>query len=386
MDWTNFMNFSSTPGNAAKYHAPQKPHDPSASSNDDYQAFAQGIAMSQPDPMRFQNPRMSGSHLQVPEPHRQPHTSPHDKPSSSDPTNGLSLDPSTFSRDIRFQVPSFISNQVGGAPTFPPGGEAWSGFSGQNVFGSADATAANLTPGSMFGTYHGATGEYDRNVLEGLSGFMNENGWDNGWNEQKEAPGTMSYINPNPSPNVLAKSQAGKTVPKNEPKRSPRIDTSVPRQQSAASGTMPTSAILPQSTGFEAPSLSPSQNLSTVNIASSSTQPYAPPSNTQSLLQGPSLPSNLMGTSLTDGPGLYSTTGFDMVGILSRVANRKDPKTQLGPVDLSCSFIVVDIRRYDSPIVYASPTFTSLTGYELPQMLGRNCRFLQSKSEQLNPR
>lgn len=37
------------------------------------------------------------------------------------------------------------------------------------------------------------------------------------------------------------------------------------------------------------------------------------------------------------------------------------------------------MRRYDCPIVYASPTFTALTGYELPQILGRNCRFLQSK-------
>jgi hypothetical protein len=53
------------------------------------------------------------------------------------------------------------------------------------------------------------------------------------------------------------------------------------------------------------------------------------------------MPPNLMGPSLTDGPGLYSTTGFDMVGVLSRVANRKDPKTVLGPVDLSCSFVVV---------------------------------------------
>jgi hypothetical protein len=30
-----------------------------------------------------------------------------------------------------------------------------------------------------------------------------------------------------------------------------------------------------------------------------------------------------------------------MVGVLARVANRKDPKTVLGPIDLSCSFVVV---------------------------------------------
>lgn len=39
-------------------------------------------------------------------------------------------------------------------------------------------------------------------------------------------------------------------------------------------------------------------------------------------------------------PGLYSTTGFDIVSVLAKVANRKDPKTVLGPVDCSCSFVV----------------------------------------------
>lgn len=39
-------------------------------------------------------------------------------------------------------------------------------------------------------------------------------------------------------------------------------------------------------------------------------------------------------------PGLYSTSGFDLVSVLSKVAARKDPKTVLGPVDCSCSFVV----------------------------------------------
>jgi PAS domain-containing protein len=47
-------------------------------------------------------------------------------------------------------------------------------------------------------------------------------------------------------------------------------------------------------------------------------------------------------------------------------------------VDLTCSFIVVDVRRHDSPIVYCSPSFCNLTGYTEPEVLGRNCRFLQS--------
>ncbi|KZT62456.1 hypothetical protein CALCODRAFT_479059 [Calocera cornea HHB12733] len=76
--------------------------------------------------------------------------------------------------------------------------------------------------------------------------------------------------------------------------------------------------------------------------------------------------------------GLYSSTGFDILAILSRVVNRPNPIINLGPVDFSCSFTVVDIRRYDSPIVYASPSFCSLTGYSQDDVRGRNCRFLQA--------
>ncbi|KAG8905017.1 blue light receptor [Tulasnella sp. 403] len=75
---------------------------------------------------------------------------------------------------------------------------------------------------------------------------------------------------------------------------------------------------------------------------------------------------------------LYSSTGFDMLWILSRVAARPNPTIVLGPVDLSCSFVVVDVRQYDHPIVYASPTFFKLTGYNSTEVIGRNCRFLQA--------
>lgn len=80
----------------------------------------------------------------------------------------------------------------------------------------------------------------------------------------------------------------------------------------------------------------------------------------------------------TLGLSVYSASGFDVLSVLSRVANRPNPTVQLGPVDLSCSFVIVDVRRYDSPIVYASPMFCHLTGYSEREVLGRNCRFLQS--------
>ena len=75
---------------------------------------------------------------------------------------------------------------------------------------------------------------------------------------------------------------------------------------------------------------------------------------------------------------IYSTSGFDVLSIMARVATRPNPTLKLGPVDLSCSFVIVDVRRYDSPVVYASPGFIILTGYAEHEILGRNCRFLQA--------
>jgi PAS domain S-box-containing protein len=78
------------------------------------------------------------------------------------------------------------------------------------------------------------------------------------------------------------------------------------------------------------------------------------------------------------GLPVYSSSGFDLLSILGRVANRPNKSITLGPVDMSCSFVVVDVRRHDSPIVYASPSFYRLTGYEEHEVIGRNCRFLQA--------
>lgn len=79
-----------------------------------------------------------------------------------------------------------------------------------------------------------------------------------------------------------------------------------------------------------------------------------------------------------NGLPIYSSSGFDMLDILARIATRPQPKVALGPVDMSCSFLVVDVTRDDSPIIYVSNTFTELTGYTEAEILGRNCRFLQA--------
>ncbi|KAG5634759.1 hypothetical protein H0H81_000882 [Sphagnurus paluster] len=78
------------------------------------------------------------------------------------------------------------------------------------------------------------------------------------------------------------------------------------------------------------------------------------------------------------GLPVYSASGFDVMALLARVVTRPNPHIALGPVDMTCSFVVVDVRRHDHPIVYCSPTFCRLTGYEEHEILGRNCRFLQA--------
>ena len=61
-----------------------------------------------------------------------------------------------------------------------------------------------------------------------------------------------------------------------------------------------------------------------------------------------------------------------------RVATRPRPDINIGPVDLSCAFVVCDIEKFDLPIVYCSEMFERLTGYTKHEILGRNCRFLQA--------
>ncbi|KAK5126366.1 hypothetical protein LTR85_010602 [Meristemomyces frigidus] len=81
----------------------------------------------------------------------------------------------------------------------------------------------------------------------------------------------------------------------------------------------------------------------------------------------------------------YSSTGFDMLGVLMRVATRPAPEINIGSVDLSCAFVVCDAEKDDFPIVYCSDNFERLTGYTKHMILGRNCRFLQSPDGQVAP-
>lgn len=74
----------------------------------------------------------------------------------------------------------------------------------------------------------------------------------------------------------------------------------------------------------------------------------------------------------------YSSSGFDMLGVLMRVAARPNPQINIGAVDMSCAFVVCDVTQHDLPIVYCSDVFERLTAYTKHEILGRNCRFLQA--------
>ena len=60
------------------------------------------------------------------------------------------------------------------------------------------------------------------------------------------------------------------------------------------------------------------------------------------------------------------------------MAGRPNPKINIGAVDSNCAVIVCDTHADDNPIVYCSEAFEVLTGYQREEIVGRNCRFLQS--------
>ncbi|KAH9911146.1 uncharacterized protein BXZ73DRAFT_93480 [Epithele typhae] len=111
--------------------------------------------------------------------------------------------------------------------------------------------------------------------------------------------------------------------------------------------------------------------------------PPPPPSPAHSLPVSHFAPHQPLSVPSALGLPIYSASGFDLLSLLARVVTRPFPKICLGPVDLSCSFVVTDTRRFDAPIVYASPSFFKLTGYAEHEVIGRNCRFLQSPGGQL---
>ncbi|KAG9231775.1 putative vivid protein [Amylocarpus encephaloides] len=75
--------------------------------------------------------------------------------------------------------------------------------------------------------------------------------------------------------------------------------------------------------------------------------------------------------------GMYSPSGMDVLAILFEVQNRPNPQIDIGKVDTNIALVICDCETADVPIVYASDSFATLTGYPQTEIRGQNCRFLQ---------
>ncbi|KAK3301535.1 PAS domain-containing protein [Chaetomium fimeti] len=123
---------------------------------------------------------------------------------------------------------------------------------------------------------------------------------------------------------------------------------------------------------------SPASGTSRAMSHSSAAQPSIPltPASTVRTNSGPVRPAGV--GSRDPKKDVYSKSGFDMMRALFYVAKRKNPTIEIGAVDLSCAFVVTDVTLNDCPIIYVSDNFQNLTGYNRHEIVGKNCRFLQS--------
>ncbi|KZT18791.1 hypothetical protein NEOLEDRAFT_1142888 [Neolentinus lepideus HHB14362 ss-1] len=277
-----------------------------------------------------------------------------------DPRNdGLGVDASTFSSPVQFQVPQFM---LGGPPTLAFGG-------GAEVLPAGMVNA----PGSLASSWFSNNGFYVDHDPSSASCSQSQS--------QPQSTSKLYAPQPQSYPQLYQQTQAHGIQ-------------HIQHTQHAHRHSMPSvnphaNVILqdrpPPNSGPPSPVLRPSYDPTRYR-----NNTYPPISNPvdpisfdmraplESALSSGVFPSISIASSAGIGLPLYSATGFDLLSLLARVAARPNPTIALGPVDMTCSFTVVDVRRYDFPIVYASPSFYTLTGYQEHEVIGRNCRFLQS--------
>ncbi|OSX60773.1 hypothetical protein POSPLADRAFT_1116133, partial [Postia placenta MAD-698-R-SB12] len=238
---------------------------------------------------------------------------------SPDAALDLGVDANTFSANVQFHLP----NHILGAPILAPGG-------GAEVLPSGCISTQNPFAQSWY-----TPTSYAR------------------YSDHSPLPKPMHHTQP-PHHQLLPETPFAQQHAYHPP------PSSLPTNYLSRPTPYPTPYALPLSNPFTNHSQTPSR--------------AAPSPSPSPLMPAP------MSMSFPSAAGLpvYSTSGFDLLSILSRIANRPRPNIALGPVDMTCAFVVVDVRRFDAPIVYASPTFCSLTGYPEHEVLGRNCRFLQA--------
>ncbi|KAK4653215.1 White collar-1 protein light receptor [Podospora pseudocomata] len=128
-------------------------------------------------------------------------------------------------------------------------------------------------------------------------------------------------------------------------------------------------------TAYRSPASGTSHTLSGMGAAQPSAVATVSTPQTPATTVGPALPDSLHASK---EKSIYSKSGFDMLRALWYVATRKNAQLQIGAVDMSCAFVVCDVELQDCPIIYVSDNFQNLTGYVRHEIVGQNCRFLQS--------
>lgn len=78
--------------------------------------------------------------------------------------------------------------------------------------------------------------------------------------------------------------------------------------------------------------------------------------------------------------GIYAAK-INYQEIFKYISNRKNQLFDLGQISESNASYIITHNVKDNIILYSSSTFTQLTGYNSQEILGKNCRFLQSPNE-----
>ncbi|KAI1875804.1 uncharacterized protein JN550_002090 [Neoarthrinium moseri] len=79
------------------------------------------------------------------------------------------------------------------------------------------------------------------------------------------------------------------------------------------------------------------------------------------------------------------TTPFDIFRALHKLAVRPNQQIALDAIHMSRPFVVTDVSGLDEAVIFVSDSWLTLTGYDREDILGKNCRILQSPPGKVSP-
>ena len=79
------------------------------------------------------------------------------------------------------------------------------------------------------------------------------------------------------------------------------------------------------------------------------------------------------------------TWPFDITLALAMLESRPNPQLDLGDTHVLRPFVVTDATDPRDRVIFVSDSFLALSGYTRQEVLGTNCRFLQSPDGRVSP-